>query len=700
MSPKSVHYINDDNEWEDINTKIVPAESNSYSYTNQTNNIKSWFPADISQKGLKIVTEEGKLLLGENLRMSWSGVGGELIKSEKFKSPDLQVNQNKIVYKNVLPYVHNEYIVQADKLKHNIILEEKPFIPEDAEYLLFSEEVVLPENWSIDFDDHLKGLVILKENKEIYLEVPFPDIYEANNRSVTTDERTSGFDLIQLSSNKYQINTKISQEWLQERKYPVIVDPTLILNGSSSGYMRQEYTYQYVDRASVCGYDYTTNNSNYYAYNNTSARIATSSSTRSEQTSFDCKYGWRGTKYYKTTYTTVSNYYRGWIKYNTSTIPDTGIINSVEFSANVSGGYMGELRTNFYASGAPGPYSNNGESNLSITNGGYLGFTNYSDAGQYSYIVLNAHANSEVQELLPNNYFQIGLYGSLHDANTQFKLFDTNASFLRITYVDGCQSPVAAGKDITVQLGAEGNANITAEDVDNGSIADCGLESMVLTKTNFTCNDIGDNPATLTVTDINGTISSYDVTVTVEDNVNPAAIAQDITVQLDALGTVAITPEDIDNGSNDACGIADLALDVTSFDCSNIGANTVTLTVTDNNNNVSTATATVTVEDNVDPVAIIQDITVQLDALGEAIITPADIDNGSNDACGIADLALDVTSFDCSNVGANPVTLTVTDNNNNVSTATATVTVEDNVDPAAITQDITVQLDASGAATI
>ena len=57
-------------------------------------------------------------------------------------------------------------------------------------------------------------------------------------------------------------------------------------------------------------------------------------------------------------------------------------------------------------------------------------------------------------------------------------------------------------------------------------------------------------------------------------------------------------------------------------------------------------------------------------------------------------------SFDCSHVGANEITLTVTDNNGNVSTDIATVTVEDKVDPVAIAQDLTVELDASGAGSI
>ncbi|QTN38523.1 hypothetical protein HZ996_04960 [Cryomorphaceae bacterium] len=118
------------------------------------------------------------------------------------------------------------------------------------------------------------------------------------------------------------------------------------------------------------------------------------------------------------------------------------------------------------------------------------------------------------------------------------------------------------------------------------------------------------------------------------------------------------------------------------------------------NGNVSTCTSTVTVEDNVAPVASCQDLTIQLDAGGAASITAQDVDNGSSDACGVASIAIDNSSFGCANVGMNTVTLTVTDVNGNVSTCTSTVTVEDNVAPVASCQDLTIQLDAGGAASI
>ena len=269
-----------------------------------------------------------------------------------------------------------------------------------------------------------------------------------------------------------------------------------------------------------------------------------------------------------------------------------------------------------------------------------------------------------------------------------------------IVTVEDNTLPNAICQPATVVLDAAGNGSIIVADIDNGSNDNCGIASMSLDNTNFTCANIGANTVVLTVTDDNANVSTCSSTVTVQDNTDPIAICQDITVQLDVFGVGVITPAQIDNVSNDACGIANLALDNTIFGCGNVGANTVELTVTDNNANTSTCNATVTVEDNVAPAAICQPVTVQLDASGNGSILVSDINNGSNDACGILSLALDITTFDCSNVGANTVILTVTDNNSNVSTCSAIVTVEDNIDPIAICQDVTVQLDPAGMASI
>ena len=53
---------------------------------------------------------------------------------------------------------------------------------------------------------------------------------------------------------------------------------------------------------------------------------------------------------------------------------------------------------------------------------------------------------------------------------------------------------------------------------------------------------------TLTATDASSNTATCTATVTVEDNILPTAVCQDITVQIDSSCSVSITGADIDNG--------------------------------------------------------------------------------------------------------------------------------------------------------
>ena len=337
-------------------------------------------------------------------------------------------------------------------------------------------------------------------------------------------------------------------------------------------------------------------------------------------------------------------------------------------------------------------------------------------------IALDASGNVTITEAQIDNGSTdaCGIASSMLDV-TEFDCNDVGDNTVTLTFTDvngnisSCEAtvtvednedPIALCQDITVQLDANGMVSITSAQIDNGSNDACGIASLSVSPSDFNCDNVGQNPVVLTVTDNNDNVSTCNALVTVEDNVDPQANCQNILVELDIDGEAMITPADIDSDldpSNDACGIASLTLDETAFDCDDVGDNTVVLTVTDVNGNFATCEATVTVEDNVDPIAICQDVVVQLDADGNGSITPADVDNDltpSNDACGIASLALDDDTFVCADVGMNTVVLTVTDVNGNFATCEATITVEDNVPPDAECQNITVQLDANGQASI
>ncbi|MDB4175578.1 HYR domain-containing protein [Flavobacteriaceae bacterium] len=261
-------------------------------------------------------------------------------------------------------------------------------------------------------------------------------------------------------------------------------------------------------------------------------------------------------------------------------------------------------------------------------------------------------------------------------------------------------APTATAQNITVALDIDGYAEVEENDIDAGSSDNCGAITKSLNTTIFTCDEIGQNEIILTITDQGGLQSTATAIVTVVDTMAPQIFTQDIIVYLDANGEVSITAQDIDAGSTDNCGIVAYSIDTTSFDCSNTGPNQVTLTLTDASANTSASTAIVTVIDAIAPTAVCQNITLELDASGNAFLSPSDIDSGSSDNCTVSQIALSQTSFDCSMIGQNQVVFTITDASGNSSSCTAMVTVENNNVPVAACQNITLQLDSSGVATI
>jgi len=173
-----------------------------------------------------------------------------------------------------------------------------------------------------------------------------------------------------------------------------------------------------------------------------------------------------------------------------------------------------------------------------------------------------------------------------------------------------------------------------------------------------------------------------------------------LTVILDDTGNATITAGQLNFGSNDNCGVGNLDIDIDTFDCSNVGANEVTLTVTDIHGNTATCVSTVTVLDLTDPIAVCQDITLELGDDGTVTIDPLAVDGGSSDACGIASYELNIDTLDCSNLGNTTVILTVTDANGNESSCSATITLEDNTPLELVCNDVTVELNQDGVAFI
>jgi hypothetical protein len=171
--------------------------------------------------------------------------------------------------------------------------------------------------------------------------------------------------------------------------------------------------------------------------------------------------------------------------------------------------------------------------------------------------------------------------------------------------------PVLIKDTIEVDLGPNNFVNLqSVQDTILAHVAsyNCTLDLTRggLARTYFDCDDVGPdgNSVALNMFDIYGNSQQVQLTVIVHDLIAPVASSQNITVQLDASGSVTVLDSQVDDGSTDNCAFLTYSLDQSTFGCEDVGQNNVILTVTDREGNTDTATATVFVEDNMPPTTI------------------------------------------------------------------------------------------------
>ncbi len=255
-----------------------------------------------------------------------------------------------------------------------------------------------------------------------------------------------------------------------------------------------------------------------------------------------------------------------------------------------------------------------------------------------------------------------------------------------LTIMEDEIDPVVVCNDPTVYLDETGAASTDAQAL-LASASDNCTDSVDLTfslsVSSFGCDDLSAPVSvTVTATDLRGNSDSCDAMVTVLDTIQPVAdCVESVELYLDDQGLAVLTAQAVNAESSDNCGIELLTISQDTFDCGNIGTSTVTLTVYDATENSAQCTTSVQVSDTIAPTASCQDISVWLDGQGVATITAAEVDAGSADNCGIESLVLSIQSFECNDIGANTVWMTVTDPSGLVDSCSATVVVADSIDP-------------------
>ncbi|WP_186756307.1 T9SS type B sorting domain-containing protein [Echinicola salinicaeni] len=189
--------------------------------------------------------------------------------------------------------------------------------------------------------------------------------------------------------------------------------------------------------------------------------------------------------------------------------------------------------------------------------------------------------------------------------------------------------PVLTGKNIEVALAEDGTVNVTPEMLidavtDNFTVTD--EIDLQLSKSDFACENVGENELALTATDLAGNATTITLVLTIVSNETPELIIEDLALELNADGVIEIAYTDVVKGFDGGCYEMDdysFELSKSLFACSDIGNTTIILTSSAPNGEVTEHEVSVSVVDALAPEisGIEGNIDVYVDSSGEYILT-------------------------------------------------------------------------------
>ncbi len=282
--------------------------------------------------------------------------------------------------------------------------------------------------------------------------------------------------------------------------------------------------------------------------------------------------------------------------------------------------------------------------------------------------------------------------------NVEFRVTDINGASSTcnslLTVIDKIV-PTVFTRPVDLFLDESGRAILTVDQVNAGSFDNCEIQSLSLTKTVFTCADLGTQDVFLRAVDFSGNQTVGRAVIRVFDNRAPRVVANNTVVYLRTDGTAELDVFAFSRGSSDNCGIAKIEVNVGLLDCSFIGQRPVEVTLIDGVGNFSKGTALMTVLDTIAPVVSVKDTVLYLDAMGKASLPADRVAASITESCGIGSISVSRTDFDCS-VSSEMVRFTAVDRQGNTGFALFRVSVQDTIAPVLRTRPALVYLDSLG----
>lgn len=245
-----IHYEKN-GKWEDIDTKISKSSIGNYAYSNVANMMESYF-GFTSQQGVMSKTKEGEVKEFLNTKMYWE-VNGQKVGEILGANVSAQVENDKLFYNNLFGNISAEFTVLTGKRKLNYIIPNKEalgVIPSNAEYLVFSEDIVLPEGWS--YEQKGKQVLIYNPGKKIVFLYHAPNNFEKYTKENLLFSKEKPEMQLIVSGERLTYLLKVKVSWLMDaqRIYPIAVDPTI-----SSYPANEDYMSGFCDESGVGGDD-------------------------------------------------------------------------------------------------------------------------------------------------------------------------------------------------------------------------------------------------------------------------------------------------------------------------------------------------------------------------------------------------------------------------------------------------------------
>ncbi|OIK14253.1 hypothetical protein BIV60_12155 [Bacillus sp. MUM 116] len=224
--PYPIHY-KENGQWKDIDNSLsdtTDSETNDQVLENKDNPFKIHFAKNTNKKNL-VKIKNGSYVLGWTLDQSQDS---QVIKdkvsipgydgfSENEKKRTIKKVVSSVTYPEILANTDLQYKLVSDEIKENLILKKVPEIDQFTfTYNVKNLKAKIKDNTVIFYNEN-------DPSKEVFT-INAPYMYDQNG------EQSNSITLeLQPSGNGYKVLVKPDLTWLQspERKYPVIIDPTV-----------------------------------------------------------------------------------------------------------------------------------------------------------------------------------------------------------------------------------------------------------------------------------------------------------------------------------------------------------------------------------------------------------------------------------------------------------------------------------------